>query len=676
MIKGMQAEPDDAGKRIAFLRKEIERHERLYRKEHAPEISDQAFDRMLAELERLERDYPLFARAGSPTRTVGDDRTRGFATVRHRVPMQSLDNTYSKDELFEFDARLRRVLGSDDLVYLVEPKIDGLAISLTFEEGRFVRAVTRGNGEEGDEVTENVRTIHSLPEVLSGEGIPRLMEIRGEIYMTRKEFERINAAREAAGESRFMNPRNLASGTLKQLDPGIVARRRLELVCYGVGALEGATLGYQHELAERFARWGLPTVERNWRVQGIAAAWEAVEELDKLRVGFPYPTDGAVLKLDDRSLQAEAGSTSKAPRWAISYKFAAEQAETGLRRISIQIGRTGTLTPVAELDPVEIAGSTVSRATLHNEDEIRRKDVREGDRVIVEKAGEIIPAVVRVVPEKRSGTSPPFDFKSRLEELGFEAERIPGEAAWRLKGSGNPVRLRRQIEHFAGRQAMDIDGLGKEIVRQLVERGLVRDVADLYFLETETLVELDKFAEKSARNLVEAIDASREADLWRVIHGLGIPLIGAEAAKLLASHCRSMNALLEASEASLEAIEGIGPKMASQVVSFFSEPSNRELVERLAGEAGLKMETRLPARAEGGALEGKTFVLTGALRQWSRQEAKAEIEKAGGKVTGSVSRKTDFLVAGEDAGSKLSKARELGVEILDEEALRRLLGKE
>lgn len=669
----MQAEPDDAGERIAFLRKEIERHERLYRKEHAPEISDQAFDRMVAELEQLERDYPLFASMESPTRKVGDDRARGFQTRRHRVPMQSLDNTYSKDELFEFDARLRRLLGSEEPAYLVEPKIDGLAISLTFEKGRFVRAVTRGNGEEGDEVTENVRTIHSLPKALAGGDFPDLVEIRGEIYMTRAEFERINAAREEAGEARFMNPRNLASGTLKQLDANLVAQRRLELVCYGMGALEGGRFAFQHELAEQFAGWGLPTVERNWRVEGIEAAWGAVEELDKLRVEFPYPTDGAVLKLDDRALQAEAGSTSKAPRWAISYKFAAEQAETELRRITIQIGRTGTLTPVAELEPVEIAGSTVSRATLHNEDEIRRKDVREGDRVIVEKAGEIIPAVVRVVTEKRSGTSRRFDFEGRLKELGFEAERIPGEAAWRLKGSNNPVRLRRQIEHFAGRQAMDIDGLGKEIVRQLVERGLVRDVADLYFLEAGTLVELDKFAEKSARNLVEAIDASREADLWRVIHGLGIPLIGAEAAKLLASTCRDMESLLQADAEFLEAIEGIGPKMAAQVVSYFSEPSNRALVERLAGEAGLKMETRLPAAPEAGTLEGKTLVLTGMLPEWSREEAKGEIVKAGGKVTGSVSRKTDFLVAGEDSGSKLAKARELGVAIIDEEALRRLL---
>ena len=672
----MQTEPDDAGERIAFLRKEIERHERLYRKEHAPEISDQAFDRMVAELEQLEQDYPLFASAQSPTRKVGDDRARGFVTGRHRIPMQSLENTYNKDELFEFDARLQRVLGAGKLGYLVEPKIDGLAISLTFEKGRYVRAVTRGNGEEGDDVTENVRTIHSLSEELAGKDIPDLMEIRGEIYMTRAEFERINAAREETGEARFMNPRNLASGTLKQLDARLVAQRKLELVCYGVGALEGGQFAFQHELAERFAAWGLPTVERNWRVEGIEAAWEAVEELDKLRADFSYPTDGAVLKLNTRALQTEAGSTSKAPRWAISYKFAAEQAETDLLRISIQIGRTGTLTPVAELEPVEIAGSMVSRATLHNEDEIRRKDVREGDRVMVEKAGEVIPAVVRAVPEKRSQDSRPFDFEGRLKELGFEAERIPGEAAWRLKGSENPVRLRRQIEHFAGRQAMDIDGLGKEIVRQLVERGLVRDVADLYFLRAETLVELDKFAEKSARNLIEAIDASREADLWRVIHGLGIPLIGAEAAKLLASTCRKMEGLLDADAHSLEAIEGIGSKMAAHVVSFFDEPSNQALVERLAGEAGLKMETRLPAAEKGGVLKGKTVVLTGTLPKWSREEAKTEITKSGGKVTGSVSGKTAFLVAGEDAGSKLTKARELGVEIIDEEALRRLLGEE
>jgi DNA ligase (NAD+) len=669
----MSSDKQDVADRIESLRREIERHERLYRVENQPEISDQAFDRLVAELQQLENEYPLFASPDSPTRKVGDDRVRGFATVRHRVAMQSLDNTYNQSELVEFDARLRRLLGREDLAYLVEPKIDGLAISVTYEHGIFKRAVTRGDGEKGDDVTDNVRTIRTLPEQLKGSDHPDLIEIRGEIYMTREEFERINREREAAGKERFMNPRNLASGTLKQLDAKLVAERRLEIVCYGVGALEGASFARQHEFREAFAGWGLPVVERAWQVSGMEAAWSAVEELDALRAEFAYPTDGAVLKLDNLALQAEAGSTSKAPRWAISYKFAAEQAETRLREITIQIGRTGNLTPVAELEPVEIAGTLVSRATLHNEDEIRRKDVREGDWVIVEKAGEIIPAVVRVVTEKRGEKAAPFDFKKRLEELGYDAERIPGQAAWRLKSTDNPVQLQRQIQHFAGRQAMDIDGLGKEIVRQLVERGLVRDVADLYGLRAEDLVGLEKFAEKSANNLVEAIADSRGADLWRVIHGLGIPLIGAEAAKILAARFRSMEALQSADSEELSAIDGIGPKMADSIRDWFSDEVNRERVRRLYQEAALSMETELKESPSGGALAGKTFVLTGTLPNWTRDEAKAKIESAGGKVTGSVSKKTDFVVAGEEAGSKLKKAQELGIAVLDEDGLRQLL---
>ena len=667
------AENSDIAERIQRLRREIERHEHLYRVKNEPEISDQAFDRLVKELEELEREYPLFAESESPTRKVGDDRLSGFATVRHIVPMQSLDNTYSKDELFEFDKRLGRLLGVEEPEYMVEPKIDGLAISLTYRNGALERAVTRGNGEEGDDVTANVRTIRTLPRQLQGAETVELIEIRGEVFMTRAEFERINREREEQQLSRFMNPRNLAAGTLKQLDARIVAQRRLEIVCYGVGALEGTTFSQQHEYREAFAKWGLPTVEKAWTVKGIEAAWGAIEELDALRGTFAYPTDGAVLKLDSLARQREAGSTAKAPRWAISYKFAAEQAETRLRHITIQIGRTGVLTPVAELEPVEIAGTLVSRATLHNEDEIKRKDVREGDTVIVEKAGEIIPAVVRVLKEKRPEDAPPFDFKQRLEELGFDAERTPGEAAWRLKGTENPVRLRRQLEHFASRQAMDIDGLGREVVKQLVGTGLVRDIADLYGLRAEDLMGLEKFAEKSANNLAEAIARSRENDLWRFIHGLGIPLIGAEAAKVLAANFGSMGPLMQASEETLNAIDGIGPKMAESLVSYFRHPENAERIRRLYQEAGVNMESTLKVPSGEGGLGGKTFVLTGTLPRWTREEAKSRIEAAGGKVTSSVSRKTDYVVAGAEPGSKLQKARDLGVEVIDEAGLEKLL---
>lgn len=665
---------DDVAKRMQWLRREIERHEKLYRIDSNPEISDQDFDRLVKELEELEAAYPLFASTDSPTRKVGDDRAAGFATVRHRIPMQSLDNTYNEEELFDFDRRLKKLLAGDNMAYLVEPKIDGLAISLSYRSGRFEQAVTRGNGEEGDDVTANVRTIHSLPMVLKGAEDIELLEVRGEIFMTRAEFDRINAERDADGLPRYMNPRNLASGTLKQLDPAVVAQRKLEIVCYGVGALEGFEINHQHEIREHFERWGLPVVEKAWLSDGIEAAWAAVQELDSLRSGFAYPTDGAVLKLDDLASQRQAGSTSKAPRWAISYKFAAEQAKTRLKEITIQIGRTGALTPVAELEPVEIAGTLVSRATLHNEDEIRRKDVREGDWVVVEKAGEIIPAVVRVIKEKRPRESAPFDFKSRLDSLGYEAEREEGQAVWRLKGSQNPVQLRRQLEHFASRQAMDIDGLGKEIVKQLVEVGLVTDIVDLYALEVNDLLGMEKFAEKSANNLIEAIAASREAELWRFIHGLGIPLIGAEAAKVLATAFGTMGALVQASPELLNQIDGIGPKMTDSLVSYLRDEQNAARIQRLYQEAGLRMESTINQFDQAGPLIGKTFVLTGTLPSWKRDEAKARIEAAGGKVTSSVSSNTDYLVAGEAAGSKLKKARDLGIQILDEVGLRGLLG--
>lgn len=665
--------------RVETLRREISRHERLYRVENRPEISDAAFDRMVRELADLEAKYPLFSRADSPTRQVGDDRLEDFPTVRHLERMQSLDNTYNEEELFAFDARLRRLLGAETVAYLVEPKIDGLAISLVYEGGRFIRAVTRGNGEEGDEVTANVRTIREVPDQLSGTEHPERMEVRGEIFMTRAEFARINEEREAAGKSLYMNPRNLAAGTLKQLDTAVVRERRLEIVLYGVGLVEGREFRYQHELREAFAAWGLPTVERSYAVNGIEAAWEAVQALDKERESFRYPTDGAVLKLDDRSGQRKAGSTSKAPRWAISYKFEAEQAETVLRQIQLQVGRTGVLTPVAELEPVAIAGTKVARATLHNEDEIRRKDVREGDTVVVEKAGEIIPAVVRVVHEKRPEGAKPFDFEGRLRELGLDAERDPEAAAWRLRGAERPEQVRRKLEHFAGRQAMDIDGLGTEIIKQLVDRGLVKDAADLYRLRKEELLELEKFGEKSSENLLEALEASKEADLWRVVHGLGIPLIGAEAAKALVRAFGSMEGLESATEADLEAIEGIGPKMARSVVDYFGCGANRELVRRLRDEAGLRLETSLGETTYGEGKEalplaGKTVVLTGSLASWTREAAKEKIEEAGGKVTGSVSGKTDYVVAGEEAGSKLRKAEKLGVAVLDEAGLRKLLG--
>jgi DNA ligase (NAD+) len=678
--------------RLTRLRELVARHEHLYRVEHAPEVSDPEFDRLVAELAALEAEHPELAAAESPTRRVGDDRQAGFATARHRVPMMSLDNTYDRAELVDWYRRLARVLGAEQpsppqgelftaedgplLSVLVEPKIDGLAISLTYEQGRLVRAVTRGNGAEGDVVTENVRTIPEIPDRLATDTPPDLVEIRGEIYMTFAEFRRLNALREAAGEAAFMNPRNLAAGTLKQLDVELVRQRRLEILLYGIGAHEGWEPDTQAAIVGGLRDWGLPVTPDITLARGFDEAWAAIESIDRRRADFPYPTDGVVLKLNDRAGQARAGSTSKAPRWAIAYKFAAEQAETRLRAISLQVGRTGTLTPVAELEPVLLAGTTVKRATLHNEDEIARKDIREGDLVVVEKAGEIIPAVVRVVPEARPAGSVPFDFAARLRDLGFDAERLPGQVAWRLKHTDNPVQLHRRLVHFGSRVAMDIEGLGKESVAQLIEAGLLHTVPDLYSLTAGQLVPLERFARKSAENLVAAIEASKRNELWRLLHGLGIPHVGAEAAKLLARETGHLDALARAEAGSLAALHGIGTVMAQAIVEWFANPENVAVVERLRG-AGLNFEgPPREAQDQPRPLAGKTFVLTGTLPAWTRDEAKARIEAAGGKVSGSVSAKTDYLVAGEAAGSKLAKARSLGVAVLDEAGLRGLLSPE
>lgn len=685
----------DTAKRIENLRAEIARHEHLYRVENAPEISDQAFDRLVHELQSLESAHEV-STEGSPTRKVGDDRQSGFQSFTHLERMMSLDNTYDRADLIDWYERLRKLLPSPpqpapaqgDLFsaapegpgapveLIVEPKIDGLAISLTYENGELIRAVTRGNGIEGDVVTANVRMIDGLPPKLrpnSAYPFPSLLEIRGEIYLGFDEFKRINAAREAAGEPLYMNPRNLAAGTVKQLDAEVVRQRKLEILLYGMGYCEGWEPSSQSELLDALKKWGLPTPENFASVQTIDEAWQAIEKIDTARTKLPYPTDGAVLKLNSREGQRRAGTTAKAPRWAISYKFAAEQAETRLRQISIQIGRTGVLTPVAELEPVLLAGTTVKRATLHNEDEIARKDIREGDTVVIEKAGEIIPAVIRVVLEKRPPQSTPFDFPARLRELGHDAERIPGQAAWRLKAGSSRELLHRQIVHFGGRTAMDIDGLGKEIITQLIAKGLVQNCADLYRLEVAQLVGLERFAEKSAVNLVSALEASKANPLWRLLHGLGIPHVGAEASKLLATCHEDLDHLASAESESLAALRGIGDIMAEAIAGWFHQESNLNLIEKLR-EAGLNFKGEERPDMSDAPLAGKTFVLTGTLPHCTRDEAKAAIEAAGGKVTGSVSRHTDYLVAGEAAGSKLAKAEKLNVPILNEADLKSLLG--
>ena len=677
--------PAQARQRIAELRAEVARHDELYYRRARPEITDFDYDRLKAELSTLEARFPAEATAAgaeTPTRRVGDDRAEGFVRARHRLAMTTLDNTYDEAELREFHARLVKALGVDDLAYTVEPKIDGVAVSLTYELGRLTRAVTRGDGEEGDDVTANVRTIAGLPAQLAGEGAPEVIEIRGEIYLREEEFRRINQVQEEAGEAPYANPRNLAAGTLKLLDARQVAARRLEIVLYGLGFCSAPMCDSQTGYHSLLRSWGLPVVEAFWSVRGIDAVWAAIGELDGRRRGFAYGTDGAVVKLDSfeqqrhpkigfrgMTVEGQAEAARKlSPRWACAYKFAPDRAETRVRDITIQVGRTGALTPVAELEPVFLAGTTVKRATLHNADEIARKDVRVGDAVLVEKAGEIIPAVVAVLVEKRPAGSAPYAFPAACPVCTTAAVRGEGEVVWRCPNPVCPEKVRRRIEHFASKNGVDIDGLGEEVVGLLLERGLIRSIPDVFRLRLEDLLPLKKSGEVWAANLIAAIEARRRADLWRVINGLGIPQVGAAAAKDLARVFRSLEALAAATEVELVRIDGFGEKTATAVRNWTQAAENLALLSALR-DAGV--EPTAPPAA-GTALAGKTFVLTGTLPTLSREAVTALIEAAGGKVSGSVSKKTHYVLAGEEAGSKLEKARSLGVPVIDEAEFRRL----
>ncbi|MDO8543283.1 MAG: NAD-dependent DNA ligase LigA [Opitutaceae bacterium] len=716
--------PAEAQQRKAELRAKIAHHNELYYRRAESTISDFEYDRLKRELADLETQFPdvggttitggglpqnrsstaaaanvfighnptyyqsvfLSATAPaieSPTVQIGDDRTEGFARVKHRQAMTTLDNTYDEAELREFHARLAKALGTDDLGYTVEPKIDGVAVSLTYERGKLVRAVTRGDGEEGDDVTVNVRTIRGLPQSLRGAPIPAVIEIRGEIFLGDEEFRRINQQQEEAGEPAYANPRNLAAGTIKQLDPKLVASRKLEVVLYGLGYCEPAVVDSQSAYHAQLKAWGLPVVEQFWTVRGIDAVWAAIQELDRTRRGFAYATDGTVVKLDRfeqqrhpkigyRGMAADGRAEAArklSPRWACAYKFAPDRAETRIRDITIQVGRTGALTPVAELDPVFLAGTTVKRATLHNADEIARKDVRIGDAVLVEKAGEIIPAVVAVLLEKRSAGSQPYAFPRSCPVCHTAVTRAEGEVVWRCPNPLCPEKVRRRIEHFASKASVDIEGLGEEMVALLLEKELIRTIPDIFRLKVEDLLPLKKSGEVWARNLIDGIEARRTADLWRVINGLGIPQVGSAAAKDLARTFRSLDALAVATEADLLRVGGFGEKTAAAVRAWFAEPTNRKLIRELE-MAGV---TPTPPAAASSALSGKTFVLTGTLPTLSREGATAKIEAAGGKVSGSVSKKTHYVVAGEEAGSKLDKARSLGVEVLNEAQFLKLI---
>lgn len=661
----------DIQKKIEHLRKEIARHDDLYFQNAEPEISDFEYDTLKHELNELEKKYPEFASAESPTVKVGDDRLAAFQAYKHLQSMLSIDNSYNKEELFEFEKRLQRILGSKKLTYVVEPKIDGMAISLSYEKGHFVRAVTRGNGVEGDDITQNIKTISTLPLKIKGANFPEVIEIRGEVYMTYAELERINKHREDEDLLPYANPRNLAAGTVKLLDPKEVAKRKLNLVMYGVGYSKPVFFKTQDELLKTLKNWGFPAQEKYWVAEGIEEVWDCIESLDKIRNNFDYGTDGAVVKLDSFALQEEAGKTSKSPRWAIAYKFAPDQAETILKDIRIQVGRTGILAPVADFEPVLLAGSTIAHATLHNADEIERKDIRIGDTVVIEKAGDVIPAVVRVVLEKRPKHSKPFKFPKICPACGTHAVRLEGEVAWKCPNVSCPPQVRRRILHFASRVAMEIENLGVAVVDQLVSKKLCESYADLYELKKTQLLELEKFADKAAQNLIDAIEASKKQPLWRLIHGLGIENIGAQSAKDLAQHFRSLQALMNASEEDITKIEGFGPVIAQSIHTFFKEHHNHKLVQRLIfQELNTKIEEASKSHQP---LTGMSFVLTGTLPTLKREEAQELIENSGGHVSSSVSKKTSYVLLGDEPGSKFDKAKKLGVPILSEKEFLKLI---
>lgn len=730
--------PAEAQSRIAEWLAQVARHDELYYRNAKPEITDFEYDGLKHELADLEARFPQFASGDSPTQRVGDDRVQGFVEVAHRQKMLSLDNTYNEAEVRAFHARLAKLLEVDDLTYTVEPKIDGLAVSLTYEAGKLVRAVTRGKGDRGDDVTSNVRTIHSLPHALQG-AAPRAVEIRGEIYLTAAEFQRINAERAAAGEDLYANPRNLAAGTIKQLDSKEVARRKLEIVLYSLGYCEPQVVRSQTGLHEQLRTWGLPVVERTWPVRGIDAAWAAIGELDALRLSFAYGTDGAVVKLDDMEQQRVAGETAKAPRWAVAYKFKPDTARTRVRAITIQVGKTGVLSPVAELEPVLLAGSTISRATLHNEDEIRRKDIRVGDLVEIEKAGEVIPAVLRSFPEERVAGAAEFDLRAavegkcpvcgsgiaRVEVANDEAQGV----AWKCQNYDCRAQRAGRLGFFCSRRALAIDGLGEVVAARLVELELVKDPPDVYGVPLETLATLNLgtaeepriFGEKNATKIVAAREAARALPLEKWLYSLSVPDVGESTARELGRRHKSFAELadsallrnilgkadlleekdrdsphskknppvdeadrerrkvrrveIDAACAVLDAgpLAGvpadIGPAVAKSTLEFFAgEPGQRLLAKFRV--LGINPQGTVVAA---GLLSGKTFVLTGTLPTLKREDAEQQILAAGGKVSGSVSKKTSYLLAGADAGSKLEKAQVLGVPVVDEPTFIRML---
>ena len=662
---------DSDKQKIQKLRKEIQRHDHLYYVKDAPEIIDREFDRLMQSLKDLETKHPEWITPESPTQRVGGALAEGFESVVHKAPMLSLDNTYNVEELRDFHNRVVKNLGTEEVEYIVELKIDGLGVSLTYENGLLVRGATRGDGKTGEDITANLKTIHSIPTDLPSwfpTGDYPLLEVRGEVYMDRKGFDALNRQREEEGEAPFVNPRNAAAGSLRLLDPSITARRPLKIWVYGLGFYQGPTLETHWDSLRLLAN-GFCVYDAK-RCASFDDVLNMVDELQKERHTLGYDVDGLVIKVNSVKAQNKLGSTNKHPRWAAAFKYEAEEAETVVEDIRVQVGRTGAVTPVAELTPVFVSGSTVSRATLHNEDEIVRLDVRVGDKVVIIKAGEIIPKVIRVLDKERKGREPEFKMPKTCPECDSKIERPEGEVVWRCVNAACPAQLKERLLHFASRNAMDIDHLGTAIVDQLVDTGKVKSFYELYDLKLEDVSTLERMAEKSGLNLIDAIQKSKEAGLARLVFGLGIRHVGQRVAQVLAQTYGSMDALAKAPYEDLETIDEIGPRIAESIREFFGEKHNQKELCKLKQHKLVMIEEK---KAGGGNLEGKQFVLTGTLENMTRDEAKRKIIEAGGRVTSSVSAKTDYVLAGTDPGSKLTKAQKLGIAILSEKEFQQLI---
>ncbi|MBP6963088.1 MAG: NAD-dependent DNA ligase LigA [Armatimonadetes bacterium] len=663
-------EESRTAERIEELRQQINYHNHRYYVLDQPVISDAEYDKLMRELLAIEAEHPDLVTPDSPTQRVGAAPATAFESYTHRLPMLSLSNAFGDDELLAFDRRIKRMLDVEeqgDIEYVAELKIDGLAVSLTYENGRFVKGATRGDGFSGEDITANLRTVRAIPLAVLGNSkpeVPSLVEVRGEVFMLHEEFRRINLEREESGEQTFANPRNAAAGSVRQLDSAITASRNLDMFVYGAGYLEDGGFDSHFDMLEAFKTWGFK-VNPNIRLcKSIEDVRAFIVEWGEMRETLGYDIDGVVVKVNSLELQERLGFVARSPRWATAYKFPATQETTVVRDIVVGVGRTGALTPVAVMEPVEVGGVTVSRATLHNEDEIRRKDVRIGDTVVIQRAGDVIPEVVQVMLDKRTGTEREFVMPSKCPVCGGDVERPEGEAVARCVNISCPAQIKERVRHFASRGAMDIEGVGPAQIDQLIDRELVRDPADLYYLTIEQLMTLDRMAERSASNAYSAIQASKSRPLARLINGLGIRHVGEQTSQALADRFGSIEALADSSEEELAGVTDVGPVVASSVARFFREPENREVLLKLR-EAGVATQSAGPMQSRPG-IAGKTFVFTGALERFTREDAEEKVRRLGGKASSSVSRNTDFVVAGEGAGSKLEKARELGTTVLTE----------